>query len=176
MTTVLDTGPLHYLILTGCDHVLPQMFSRVLVPRVIIEKELRQKQTPEAVRRWVEKPPRWLEVLDPQAVEPIATLGMVGVHGDGDRAAIALAIEHCVDVLVMDDRKARREAESRGLQTVGFLHILDEAAERGWLPDLIQKLDVLEYETSFYIGPNARVVIDGLRRRAAERSNHPDGS
>jgi hypothetical protein len=32
MTVVCDMGPLHYLVLIGADHVLPQLFTRVLYP------------------------------------------------------------------------------------------------------------------------------------------------
>jgi hypothetical protein len=35
--TVCDMGPLHYLVLIGCDHILPQIFDRVITARVVIE-------------------------------------------------------------------------------------------------------------------------------------------
>ena len=30
MIVVCDMGPLHYLVLIGAEHVLPQLFTRVL--------------------------------------------------------------------------------------------------------------------------------------------------
>jgi hypothetical protein len=30
MIAVCDMGPLHYLVLIGCDHILPRIFDRVI--------------------------------------------------------------------------------------------------------------------------------------------------
>jgi hypothetical protein len=46
---VCDMGPLHYLVLIGCDHILPQIFDRVITARVVIEREMADPQTPEPV-------------------------------------------------------------------------------------------------------------------------------
>ena len=36
MIVVCDMRPLHYLVLVGADHVLPQLFRRVLAPPVVL--------------------------------------------------------------------------------------------------------------------------------------------
>jgi predicted nucleic acid-binding protein len=36
MIVVCDVGPLHYLVLIGAEHVLPQLFTRVLTPPVVL--------------------------------------------------------------------------------------------------------------------------------------------
>jgi hypothetical protein len=38
MIAVCDLGPLHYLDLIECDHILSQLFNRVVTARVIIDK------------------------------------------------------------------------------------------------------------------------------------------
>ena len=93
MIVVCDMGPLQYLILIGCDHVLPALFDRVLTARVIVEKEMNDPATPEPVRRWAASPPPWLEVRDPKHIKDIPSLGRAGERGDGDRAVISLALE-----------------------------------------------------------------------------------
>ena len=93
MIAVSDQGPLHYLILIGCDHVLPQLYERVIAPRVVIEKEMGDPATPEPVRTWAADPPPWLEILEPKEVEPIPPLSGRGDRGAGEIAAIALALE-----------------------------------------------------------------------------------
>jgi predicted nucleic acid-binding protein len=166
---VCDMGPLHYLVLIGCDHILPQIFDRVITARVVIEREMADTETPEPVRRWAADAPQWLEILDPQQVEAIPSLGKPGVRGDGDRAIISLACEIGAHVLVIDDVKARREARKRGIKSLWTLQLLDEAAERGLIDDLTERLEQLESQTSFYIGEKAKAVIDGMKQRDSER-------
>lgn len=171
MIAVCDMGPLHYLILIGCDHLLPQLFDRVLTARVVIEKEMSAPETPEPVRRWAANPPQWLEVREPRQVEDIPALGKTGVRGDGDRAVISLAREEGADVVVMDDVKARREVTRRlqGVKPLWMLQVLDDAAERGLVDDLPQKLEHLEHRTPYYVGDKARVVIEGMKQRDLQR-------
>jgi predicted nucleic acid-binding protein len=169
MIAVCDMGPLHYLVLVGCDHILPRIFERVITARVVIEQEMAAPNTPEPVRSWAADPPQWLEILEPQQVEAIPSLGKQGVRGDGDRAVISLARELGAHVLVMDDVKARREAKKRGIESVWTLQLLDEAAERGLIDDLSETLERLESRTPFYIGEKARAVIEGMKQRDTER-------
>src|SRR5208337_497993 len=49
MIAVCDMGPLQYLVLIGCDHILPRIFDRVITARVVIEKEMSDPRTPEPV-------------------------------------------------------------------------------------------------------------------------------
>jgi len=165
MIAVCDMGPLHYLVLIGCDHILPRIFERVVTARVVIEQEMADPHTPEPVRRWATDTPPWLEILEPQQVEDIPSIGKPGVRGDGDRAIISLARELGADVLVMDDVKARREAKKRGIEPLWMLEVLDEAAERGLIDDLSERLEHLKHRTSFYIGEKARAVIEDMKQR-----------
>jgi predicted nucleic acid-binding protein len=169
MIAVCDMGPLHYLVLIGCDHILPRLFDRVITARVVVDEEMADPQTPEPVRLWAADPPIWLEVLEPQQVEDIPSLGRRGVRGDGDRAVISLARELGADVLVMDDRKARREANKRGIRPVWMLDVLDEAAEREIIDDLCERLEHLVDRTPFYVGEKARAVIEDMKRRDKDR-------
>ena len=54
MIAVCDMGPLHYLVLIGAEHILPQLFDRVVTARVVIEKEMSDPSAPDPVRRWLE--------------------------------------------------------------------------------------------------------------------------
>jgi predicted nucleic acid-binding protein len=169
MIAVCDMGPLHYLVLIGCDHILPRIFERVVTARVVIEREMTDPQTPEPVRLWAAGAPPWLEILEPQQVEDIPSLGKPGVRGDGDRAIISLAGELGADVVIMDDRKARREAKKRGIEPLWTLELLDEAAERGLIDDLSERLDHLVDRTPFYVGERARAVIEDMKQRDKRR-------
>jgi uncharacterized protein len=169
MTVVCDMGPLHYLILIGCDHVLPSLFDRILTATVIVEKEMSDPTTPKFVRRWAANPPRWLEVRAPQHLTDIPSLGKSGLRGDGDRAVIALALEEHADYLLMDDTKARKEAKKRGIESLWMLEVLDEAAERGLINDLPERLEALQHRTRFYVGDKVRHVFEAMKQRDLQR-------
>ena len=70
---VADTGPLHYLVLTGDIELLPKLLERVLVPQVVRD-ELANAEAPQAVRDWIARTPGWLDDgLPPSNVRPGAT-------------------------------------------------------------------------------------------------------
>jgi predicted nucleic acid-binding protein len=136
---------------------------------VVIEQEMADPRTPDPVQQWAAHPPLWLEIMEPQQVEDIPSLGKPGARGDGDRAIISRARELGADVLIMDDRKARREAKKRGMASLWTLEVLDEAAERGFIDDLCERLELLVGRTPFYVVEKARAVIDDMKGRDRER-------
>jgi predicted nucleic acid-binding protein len=83
----------------------------------------------------------------------------------GEREAILLAQELQADLLLMDDRQGRQEAQRRALTVTGTLEVLERAAERGWL-DLPSALTRLQ-ATNFYLP--ALLVRDLLARDAARK-------
>jgi predicted nucleic acid-binding protein len=168
MIIVADMGPLHYLVLIGAEHILPQLFTRVLTPPAVIA-EMSHPDTPEQVRQWAASPPGWLEIKEPTHIEDIASLGKRGLRGAGEKAAIALAREEQSEAILMDDKTGRREARKRGLEPLWMLSVLDDAAEQGLVTDLSQKLDHLEQSTSFYVSTECRRVIEDMKRRDRER-------
>ena len=50
-----------------------------------------------------------------------------------------------------------------------MLEVLDEAADRGLINDLPEKLEHLEHRTSFYIGNRARLAIESMKQRDLQR-------
>jgi predicted nucleic acid-binding protein len=177
MKAVCDMGPLQYLVLIECDHILPRIFDRVITARVVIDKEMSDPKAPEPVRRWAASPPTWLEIKEPAHILDIPSLGKKGVRGDGDRAIISLAREEQAEVVVMDDRKARKEFRKQFKdvepqhrpQLLWMLEVLDVAAERGFVKDLAERLDYLEHKTAFYVGPECRRAMDAMKQRDLER-------
>ena len=84
----------------------------------------------------------------------------------GERQAIQLAEELSAELLLVDEKAARREAAKRHLRTTGTLGILDLAAEKG-LVDFAQSLQLLK-ETSFYISSSVETYF--LARDAQRKS------
>jgi predicted nucleic acid-binding protein len=145
MTVVSNTTPLNYLILTELTEVLPTLFGRVYAPPGVIE-ELSHPRSPESVRAWASSPPGWLVVRGATQVDETLPKALQ----KGEVEAISLAQELGADWVLIDERKASREAESRGLRVVGTLGILEEAGARNLL-DYEKGRDRLVNDTSFYV-------------------------
>lgn len=89
--------------------------------------------------------------------------------GVGENEAIALAVEIGSSILLVDDRRAREEAEHRGLLTIGTITILDIADERGLL-DFEQAASRL-LMTNFHV---ERAVLEMVRAKVRERKSGAD--
>jgi predicted nucleic acid-binding protein len=160
MIVVSDTTPLNYLILIEATEVLSALFGRVYAPPAVMQ-ELSHPRGPESLRAWASSPPEWLAVQEPTQMDE--TLPKM-LH-KGEVEAISLARELGADWVLIDERKASREAESRGLRVAGTLGILEEAGARNLL-DYEKGRERLVNETSFYVTDD---VLRESERRYQER-------
>ena len=136
---VADTTPLNYLILIGRTDILGSLFGEVLIPSAVLA-ELRHPKAPEAVERWLQTPPAWLRVMQVRHLDETVQLGK------GETEAISLALEQRLKLVLMDERRGRMAAETRGLMAVGTLNLIDLADERR-LCNGIELLDDLRQTT-----------------------------
>jgi predicted nucleic acid-binding protein len=134
---VADTSPLRYLVQIDQTELLPRLFQKVYIPSVVSD-ELRHPSAPEAVRKWIESRPDWLEVSEVSAREDPSLQAL----DKGERAAIMLARAVGADLILVDDRRGAAVARKNGIEVTGTLGILDLAARRGMvdLADAIARL------------------------------------
>jgi predicted nucleic acid-binding protein len=141
MIAVADASPLCYLVLIAEIDLLSKLFVHVAVPQVVIN-ELLHEDAPEAVRAWASNLPGWIGVEE----NPLsASTGLERLQG-GEQAAILLAESMRADIILLDEKAARRVAAERGLRVTGLLGVLGEAATRG-LVDLAPAIDKLRTTT-----------------------------
>jgi predicted nucleic acid-binding protein len=151
---VADTGPINYLILIEAIEVLPKLFETIFVPRAVHD-ELANVDAPIMVRAWIAQVPDWLEVRpnpDWKTNDDAAT-----ALDEGERAAIALAVDIGAELILMDDRAGVAVAYQQGLTVTGTLGVLDLAARRG-LIDLAAAIGRLK-ATNFRCRPE---IMDAL--------------
>ncbi len=127
MIVVADTSPLNYLIQIELDRLLPLLYQRILVTSGVME-ELGRAAAPLNVRLWLARKPSWVEVNTIGI--PEQKLSFLDL---GEREAIQLASERRADLLLMDERKGRLEAQRRALRVTGTLGVLLSAGEMGWI-------------------------------------------
>lgn len=149
---ISNTSPLVYLYRIDALEWLPTLCKEVWIPWAVAQ-ELSEGQ-----RRGYDVPDpdryQWLEVVDPRVV-PSEWLNVD--LGAGELAVLALALEHSECTVLLDDRQARRIAQSAGLNVWGTLRILIEAKSRGLVHRIVTHVDGLE---------NAGMwMSDAIRRR-----------
>jgi uncharacterized protein len=85
--------------------------------------------------------PDW--IVEQQLSQPIGPRILSTSLGPGESEAISLALEVGASWVILDDRPARRLAQSLGLTVIGTLGILLAAKRRGLLPAVRPCLDEL---------------------------------
>lgn len=157
MKAVSNTTPLRYLIAIEQEHLLGQVFEKVLVP-VAVHEELTDARTPEIVRRRVPSLPAWFEVRAVDETD-VATFP-VTLHR-GERQSILLAEALRADVLLIDEQIGRTIARSRNLPLSGTLGVLERADRMGFVSDFPQVLQRLKLGGFF--------ITDALEQHLLER-------
>jgi predicted nucleic acid-binding protein len=137
MIVVADTSPLNYIVRLGYEDLLWEMYSRVLVPQAVLV-EMQHLDAPTDVRLWACSPPPWLETVPVRQVDSSLPIEL----GAGEREAISLALEVHADVLLIDERAGRREAEARHIPVAGTMAVLLQVSQHGGFsfPDAIKQL------------------------------------
>ena len=157
MIVIADTSPINYLVQIGEVGVLPKLYDSILIPPSV-RNELQHPRAPDAVRRWINQPPEWLQVRA-SSLTPDSELLEADIEV-GERDAILLAQELAADELIMDDLGGRREAERRRLSVTGAIGVLRAAA----------KLELLDFRDAVdrLLRMNFRIEKEFLNRLIRE--------
>jgi predicted nucleic acid-binding protein len=141
--------------------LLRDIYGRVLVPDAVLI-EMQHSDAPVAVSAWASAPPPWIEQLRAKRIDP--TLGKE--LGAGEREAISLAMEVRADILLIDERAGRQEAEDRHIEVAGTLAVLLQASLRGRFefPVALKTLRQL----GFRVSSNVEAVMLARYRKAKE--------
>jgi hypothetical protein len=149
---VADSSSLIHLEKIGQLTLLEGLFGEVAIPRAVAGE----------VARTLPELPSWIRVhmLSRPIPPPIARRSL----GAGESEAMALALEHQIPRVILDDLSARAFARSVGLEVVGTGAVLYKAKLRGLIPALGPVLDAL-LATGFRLSPK---VYRTLLRAAGE--------
>jgi predicted nucleic acid-binding protein len=147
MIIVFDTSPICYLLLINQIDILQTLYKVIVIPKIVAD-ELGASESPPVVKNWIAQPPTWLRIQPtelPQSIE-------LGKLDPGERDAILLAEQLKANLVILDDKFARRIAVERGLKIIGLLGIVKDAARSGLL-DLEMTFEQLQ-DVGFWVSPS----------------------
>jgi predicted nucleic acid-binding protein len=117
MIVVADTSPPLHLGRIGRLDLLPAVVGRVIIPRTVWGELVQPGTRPDVVAAI--QATDWIEIVeDPGDVD----LGL----DPGETAAILLAERLRADALLIDERRGRAVAATRGISLIGTLGMLEE--------------------------------------------------
>ena len=146
---VSNSSPLMNLAIIEQLSLVQSLFGRVCVPEEVwhvLTVAGRGKPGSAAILR-----ADWIDVI-PLKDRLLFTMLQKDLD-DGEAAAIALAIEQHVDLLLLDETDARNVAEMYQLAKTGVIGILMRAKQQRHIQELRPLLERLQAEAHFWIHP-----------------------
>lgn len=145
---VSNSSPLIGLTQIQQLNLLENLFGNVLIPTAVAS-EITQSV----------KIPAWISIKP--LSQPIATQILATALGAGESEAISLTLEMGADLVILDDRAARRLAQSLGLNVIGILGVLLAAKNHNFITTVRPHLDNLK-NYNFHLAPDLyqKILLD----------------
>lgn len=137
--------------LAAIDHLqlLPQLHNRVSIPKAVFY-ELAHIEPPVPGTLEVQTA-SWLEVKEVVNREAVKRFQNEVKLDLGESEAIALALELDADLLLIDERRGRAEANRLGIKITGLLGILVEAKRKNLIDAVKPLIDALIASSEFRV-------------------------
>jgi hypothetical protein len=141
-----DTSPLIALHQLGRLSLLERIFGEIHVPPAVARE----------LSPGVPDLPPWIVVRG--LAQPIASEILRASLGAGESEAMSLALEVKAELLIVDDRPARRLALNLGISVAGTAGILLRAKQLGFVPEVRPLLDEI-IRRGFRLSPAIRAKL-----------------
>lgn len=149
MPIVSNTSPILNLALVGKLELLEQQFGEIIIPQAVLDEFRLSEDLPGTGYISAALSEGWLSV---KALSDRHKANLLERELDkGESEVISLALELNAELLLIDERDARRVCKSLNLNVTGVIGILIKAYKTGALTDLQQTINDLKEQAGFYI-------------------------
>lgn len=169
MPVVSNTSPILNLAIIGKLDLLQRQFGEIFIPKTVL-KECRlndnlpgTKDISDALKKG------WLIVKEIQNLSQVLLLERELDKGEAE--AIVLAIELDANIILLDERDARRYCESVGLDMTGVIGVLLKAYLNGQLKSIEKTLIDLKDKAGFYVNDDLFKCIIDFEKTIPGRKN-----
>jgi predicted nucleic acid-binding protein len=131
--------------------LLTQLYCQVIIPEAVY-RELADIDPPVAGTLEAQSAD-WLQVRQVTDLSVIQRLRNEVRLDPGESEAIALTLELKADLLLIDERRGRAEADRLGLRIIGLLGILVEAKRRNLIAAVKPLIDAMISTSEFRVSP-----------------------
>jgi uncharacterized protein len=146
---ISDTSAITNLAAIHQLHLLPQLYGQVTIPEAVYG-ELVEVDPPVPGTLEVQTVP-WLNVVQVSNRHAVEQLQRDVRLDSGESEAIVLALELNADLLLIDERRGRAEANRLGVRITGLLGLLVEAKKKRLIPAVQPLMDALVATSDFRV-------------------------
>lgn len=164
MPVVSNTSPILNLAIINQLELLRQQFFKVLIPPAVLKELKVDTEIPgtKLIREALQA--QWLQVVNPK--NSLMTQALKEELDEGEAAAIALALENEMKVILIDEHDGRAKAKTLGLQPVGILGVLLKAKQTGTINSVANAMQALRNQAGFFIADN---LVNMILNEALEK-------
>ncbi len=151
MIVISDTSVITNLAAIQHLPLLTQLYRQVIIPEAVyLELADIDPPVPGALEA---QSADWLQSRQVTDLSVVQRLQNQARLDPGESEAIALALELKADLLLIDERRGRAEANRLGLRIIGLLGILVEAKRRNLIPAVKPLMDAMIATSEFRVSP-----------------------
>jgi predicted nucleic acid-binding protein len=141
MIVISDTTPILSLIKIDRLKILEELYKKIIIPKAVYDEliiNIDYQDEIDIIKRCT-----FIQIENVEENLSVVLLQRELKLDRGESEAIVLAKNINADLIIIDERKARRIAKDVGLKVTGTLGILVEAKQQGLIKELESLLDEL---------------------------------
>ncbi len=132
MRAIVNSSPLIFLAKLGKLDILKELFDEIIIPEAVYNEAVVEGSSHEESS--IIKNTEWIKVEKVRNYQLVRFLMEFIDYGESE--VIVLAIEKNADIVILDDKDARKIARGFGLKVTGTIGVLMLAKRRGLIKEV----------------------------------------